>query len=308
MPVIALTQGMGSLAQDIAEQLAAGAEPVDAAARGGRARGRQDARLEEPDQPAARRQGRRRSSGCAPTARRWRCTPPKRCSRPRHTGNVVIRGWGATCLLRPVPHVPCIRIMRPFEQARAVADEGARHRRRGPGRGRDPAQRPCQRQRACTTSSACSWGDPVLFDLVLNTDRLSVDTCVQQIKALLARPEFAETDAVARAAAGHGAGGARCAPRCVPTRRPTASTSPSTAWTARSRCAASWSTTDEKAAAVQVSAGRARRDGSGQPAARDVDARPSSRRTGSEPVRAARPRASDLAALLQPATASRPTG
>ena len=29
--------------------------------------------------------------------------------------------------------------------------------------------------------------------MVLNTDRLSVDTCVQMIKALLARPEFAET-------------------------------------------------------------------------------------------------------------------
>ena len=31
--------------------------------------------------------------------------------------------------------------------------------------------------------------------MVLNADRLSVDTCVQQIKALLARPEFAETEA-----------------------------------------------------------------------------------------------------------------
>jgi hypothetical protein len=43
-----------------------------------------------------------------------------------------------------------------------------------------------------------NWGDPVLFDLVLNTDRLSVDTCVQQLKALLARPEFAQTDASRR--------------------------------------------------------------------------------------------------------------
>jgi hypothetical protein len=40
-----------------------------------------------------------------------------------------------------------------------------------------------------------NWGDPVLFDLVLNTDRLSVDTCVAQIRALAERPEFAETDA-----------------------------------------------------------------------------------------------------------------
>ena len=28
----------------------------------------------------------------------------------------VIRGWGATLLLRSVPHVPCVRIMRPFAQ------------------------------------------------------------------------------------------------------------------------------------------------------------------------------------------------
>ena len=36
--------------------------------------------------------------------------------------------------------------------------------------------------------------EPVLFDLVLNTDRMSVDTCVGQIKALVARPEFAPTE------------------------------------------------------------------------------------------------------------------
>ena len=59
-------------------------------------------------------------------------------------GNVVLRGWGATCLLRPVPHVPCVRIMRPLAQARAVADGRTRHRRRRPRRGRDPAQRPGQ--------------------------------------------------------------------------------------------------------------------------------------------------------------------
>jgi len=42
------------------------------------------------------------------------------------------------------------------------------------------------------------WGDPVLFDMVLNTERLSVETCVEQIKDLLKRPEFAETDASRR--------------------------------------------------------------------------------------------------------------
>ena len=47
-----------------------------------------------------------------------------------------------------------------------------------------------------------TWGDPLLYDLVLNTDRVSVESCVEQIRALAARPEFAETAAVACAAAG----------------------------------------------------------------------------------------------------------
>jgi hypothetical protein len=38
-----------------------------------------------------------------------------------------------------------------------------------------------------------TWGDPLLYDMVLNTARLSVDACVGQVKALLARPEFKET-------------------------------------------------------------------------------------------------------------------
>ncbi|MGH8671726.1 MAG: AAA family ATPase, partial [Burkholderiales bacterium] len=31
-------------------------------------------------------------------------------------GNVLIRGWGATFLLRPVSHVVCVRVGAPFEQ------------------------------------------------------------------------------------------------------------------------------------------------------------------------------------------------
>jgi cytidylate kinase len=29
-------------------------------------------------------------------------------------GNVVIRGWGATYLLRPIPHIPCVRVSAPL--------------------------------------------------------------------------------------------------------------------------------------------------------------------------------------------------
>jgi osmotically-inducible protein OsmY len=35
----------------------------------------------------------------------------------------------------------------------------------------------------------------VLYDLVINTDRVSVDGAVEQIRALAGRPEFAETEA-----------------------------------------------------------------------------------------------------------------
>jgi hypothetical protein len=40
-----------------------------------------------------------------------------------------------------------------------------------------------------------TWGDPLLYDLVLNTDRVSVESCAEQVAALTRRPEFAETEA-----------------------------------------------------------------------------------------------------------------
>jgi len=38
-----------------------------------------------------------------------------------------------------------------------------------------------------------AWGEPMQYDITLNTERLSVDTCVEMIKELLKRPEFKET-------------------------------------------------------------------------------------------------------------------
>jgi cytidylate kinase len=109
-------------------------------------------------------------------------------------GNVVLRGWGATCLLRPVPHVPCIRILRPFEKRvqwlMKELDTDDVEAAEAEIRRSDHANATRMHEQF-----GVNWGDPVLFDLVLNTDRLTVDTCVQQIVALLARPEFQETEA-----------------------------------------------------------------------------------------------------------------
>lgn len=104
-------------------------------------------------------------------------------------GNVVIRGWGATCLLRPVPHVLCVRIIRSFDKRvqwlmnSLDTDE------------RDVAEAEIHRSDNAHASRmheqfGVTWGDPLLYDIVLNTDRLSVSACVEQIKLLCNRPEF----------------------------------------------------------------------------------------------------------------------
>jgi len=109
-------------------------------------------------------------------------------------GDVVLRGWGATCLLRRVPHVVCVRVTRPFAQRVAWLREQL---------GADDIAfveeeiRRSDRAHAARMQAqfGVTWGDPLLYDLVLNTDRLSVETCARQIAALAQRPEFAETDA-----------------------------------------------------------------------------------------------------------------
>ena len=109
-------------------------------------------------------------------------------------GNVVLRGWGATCLLRPVPHVVCVRVTRSFARRVAWLQEQL---------GTDDTAFAEEEIRRSDRAHAArmhaqfgvAWGDPLLFDLVLNTDRVSVESCAQQIAALARRPEFAETEA-----------------------------------------------------------------------------------------------------------------
>lgn len=107
-------------------------------------------------------------------------------------GNVVIRGWGATYLLRQVAHVPCIRVCAPFDvrvkflMERMDTDD------------EDVVRDELRRSDAAHVANmhhrfGVTWGDPLIYDVVLNTERLSVDSCVEQIKDLLKRPEFQET-------------------------------------------------------------------------------------------------------------------
>jgi cytidylate kinase len=116
-------------------------------------------------------------------------------------GNIVLRGWGATCLLRPVPHVLCVRVTRSFDRR---VDWLMTHFETDD---RDFAENEVRRSDHAHAARmhelfGVTWGDPLLYDLVLNTDRLSIESCVQTIRHLVGRPEFAETPESAAQIAG----------------------------------------------------------------------------------------------------------
>jgi cytidylate kinase len=193
MTVIALTEEMGSLATDVADHLAADLglavmrhEVVDNVS----------TRMHVPTSLINRLR-----EGKAGTLERLRADKAslavymtEEVLEVAARGDVVLRGWGATCLLRTVPHVVCVRVTRPFAQRVAWLREQL---------GADDIAfveeeiRRSDRAHAARMHAqfGVTWGDPLLYDLVLNTDRLSVETCARQIAALAQRPEFAETDA-----------------------------------------------------------------------------------------------------------------
>jgi len=107
-------------------------------------------------------------------------------------GDVLVRGWGSTLLLRPVPHIVCVRVCAPFEarvqslmQRLDTDDEEFI---------RDEIQKSDEAHAAAMqTRYHVKWGDPLLYDLTLNTERVTIESCVEQVIALTRRPEFRET-------------------------------------------------------------------------------------------------------------------
>ena len=109
-------------------------------------------------------------------------------------GNVLIRGWGATLLLRSVPHIACVRVCAPLElrvqrlmQRLETDDAGlARHEIEV-----DDSAHAARMGEHFNVN----WGDPTLYDLTLNTERVSIPECVRQVVALTRAAEFQETPA-----------------------------------------------------------------------------------------------------------------
>ncbi|MBI2753468.1 MAG: cytidylate kinase family protein [Betaproteobacteria bacterium] len=110
----------------------------------------------------------------------------------RQGKGAVIRGWGATHLLRDVPHVICVRVCAPLELRRqrmmerlntedAATVEAEIH-------SNDEAHTAIMRRHF-----GIRWTEPEHYDLVLNTKRVSVGECVDGVLNLARLPKFAQT-------------------------------------------------------------------------------------------------------------------
>lgn len=107
-------------------------------------------------------------------------------------GNLMIRGWGATSLLRPVSNVLRVRVCAPL----ALRTQRIMERL-----GIDDSELALSEINKSDAAHAASmlrrfgihWQDAEHYDLSLNTERLSVQDCIEQIKDLLARPAFQDS-------------------------------------------------------------------------------------------------------------------
>lgn len=192
MPVIAMTQEMGSLAKDVAMELAAS---MNLAVMRHEVADHVAGKMHVPSSLINRlREGKAGIIERVTTdTERVALYSAEEVFELANKGGVVLRGWGATCLLRPVPHVVCVRITRSFskrvEWLMNNLETADREFAENEIRRSDQAHASRMQQQFGVT-----WGDPVLYDLVLNTDRLSVHSCVEQIRQLTTRPEFQESE------------------------------------------------------------------------------------------------------------------
>jgi len=106
----------------------------------------------------------------------------------------VVRGWGATHLLRKVPHAVCLRVCAPLEvrtqrmMQRLGTDE--LEKVSGEIRDNDEAHGAIMRRHF-----SLDWTDPAHYDVVFNTERVNVAECVDKVAALVKSAAFTETEA-----------------------------------------------------------------------------------------------------------------
>jgi cytidylate kinase len=192
MAVIAMTREMGSLGKDVAAGLA---EQM----------GLTVVHHELVEQHLAEKLGVQESTvhryleGEASLLERWKIDKQKlsrftadEILELAQKGKVIIRGWGATGVLRHIPHVLRVRV---------CADMGSRERVMTQRLGLDAAaaRREIDRSDAAHDAIVRSffgvdWQNPLIYHLVLNTGSVPIETCVTIVRLLAERPEFRETE------------------------------------------------------------------------------------------------------------------
>jgi cytidylate kinase len=94
--------------------------------------------------------------------------------------NVLIRGWGAAALFQGIRGVICVRVCAPMAQRVRVMRE-----RLGVKDG-EAIQQEIERfdsghSRAMRAAFNFDWNDALLYDIVLNSARVSIDNCVKAV-------------------------------------------------------------------------------------------------------------------------------
>jgi cytidylate kinase len=107
-------------------------------------------------------------------------------------GNVLIRGWGATYLLRSVPHVICVRICAPMPFRETVLMDrlgiNDRDLARSEIAGNDRIH-----NRTMEKLFGVDWMEATLYAIVLNTARVPVKECIEHLVRLAQSPSFEES-------------------------------------------------------------------------------------------------------------------
>jgi cytidylate kinase len=107
---------------------------------------------------------------------------------------IVLRGWGATALLREVPHVVCVRVCAPtglrVERMMRRLDSHDRETVAREIAHSDESHQAIMRRHFNIEAS-----DATQYDVVLNTERMSVAECVDAVVHAARSADFAETEA-----------------------------------------------------------------------------------------------------------------
>jgi cytidylate kinase len=110
----------------------------------------------------------------------------------RDGSTAVIRGWGAAHLLRNIPHVVRVRICAPLETRITRMMERLSTDNRATVESEillsEEAHGAITRRHF-----GVNWKDAEHYDMVLSTERLTVDECVEEVEGLMKRPCFQET-------------------------------------------------------------------------------------------------------------------